>query len=398
MKILVINAGSSSLKYQLIDIDTEEVLVKGLCERIGIDGKITHKVPGKEPYKNEFPMPTHNEAISLVLKLLTDSEKGVIASIDEIDAVGHRIAHGGEKYNKSSVIDEEMLKYLEEIVPINPLHGPPAIAGIKACMSQMPKVKHIGVFDTSFYANIEPFRYLYPIPYKYYEEKKIRKYGFHGTSHRYVTARIAEVLGKDLKDLKIVTCHLGNGSSVTATKNGIAIDTSMGFTPQDGVVMGTRSGAVDPSVLTYIMKTDNISADEMDNIINKKSGILGISEISSDARNIEDEANLGNQRAILTQKIVGNSVKKLIGAYIAEMNGIDALVFTAGVGENDFKIRELSCDDLEFFGIEIDKELNANAPRGKEVELTAKGAKVRTFIIPTNEELMIARDAASFVK
>ena len=398
MKILVINAGSSSLKYQLIDMEKEDVLVKGLCERIGLDGKITHKVPGKEPYKQEYPMPTHNEAITLVLQLLTDAQKGVISSIDEINAVGHRIAHGGEKYNKSSVIDDEMLQYLEGIVPINPLHGPPAIAGIKACMSQMPNVKHIGVFDTSFYANIEPFRYLYPIPYKYYEEKKIRKYGFHGTSHRYVTARVAEILGKDLKDLKIVTCHLGNGSSVTATKNGIAIDTSMGFTPQDGVVMGTRSGAVDPSVLTYIMKTDNISAEEMDNIINKKSGILGISEISSDARNIEDEANNGNERAILTQKIVGNSVKKLIGAYIAEMNGIDVLVFTAGVGENDFKIRELSCDELEYFGIEIDKELNANAPRGKEVELTANNAKVRTFIIPTNEEFMIARDAASFVK
>lgn len=398
MKVLVINAGSSSLKYQLIDNETQEVLVKGLCERIGIDGIVTHKVPGREPYKAEFAMPTHNEAIGLVLKLLTDEEKGVISSIDEIGAVGHRIAHGGEKYNKSTVIDDEMINYLEGIVPINPLHGPPAIAGIKACMAQMPQVKHVGVFDTSFYANIEPFRFIYPIPYKYYEEKKIRKYGFHGTSHRYVTNRIADVLDKDLKDLKIVTCHLGNGSSVTATKNGIAIDTSMGFTPQDGVVMGTRSGAVDPSVLTYIMKTDNISAEEMDNIINKQSGILGISEISSDARNVEDEALAGNERAILTQKIVGNSVKKLIGAYIAEMNGIDVLIFTAGVGENDFKIREYSCDDMENLGIAIDKELNQNAPRGKEVELTAKGAKVRTFIIPTNEEVMIARDAADLAK
>ena len=398
MKVLVINAGSSSLKYQLIDNETQEVLVKGLCERIGIDGKITHKVPGREPYKAEFAMPTHNEAIGLVLKLLTDDEKGVIASIDEIGAVGHRIAHGGEKYNKSTVIDDEMIQYLEGIVPINPLHGPPAIAGIKACMAQMPQVKHVGVFDTSFYANIEPFRYIYPIPYKYYEEKKIRKYGFHGTSHRYVTNRIAEILGKDIKDLKIVTCHLGNGSSVTATKNGIAIDTSMGFTPQDGVVMGTRSGAVDPSVLTYIMKTDNISAEEMDNIINKQSGILGISEISSDARNVEELALAGNERAILTQRIVGNSVKKLIGAYIAEMNGIDVLIFTAGVGENDFAIREYSCDDMENLGIAIDKELNKNAPRGKEVELTAKGAKVRTFIIPTNEEVMIARDAADLAK
>ena len=398
MKVLVINAGSSSLKYQLIDNETQEVLVKGLCERIGIDGKITHKVPGREPYKAEFAMPTHNEAIGLVLKLLTDEEKGVISSIDEIGAVGHRIAHGGEKYNKSTVIDDEMIAYLEGIVPINPLHGPPAIAGIKACMAQMPQVKHVGVFDTSFYANIEPFRYIYPIPYKYYKEKKIRKYGFHGTSHRYVTNRIAEVLGKDIKDLKIVTCHLGNGSSVTATKNGIAIDTSMGFTPQDGVVMGTRSGAVDPSVLTYIMKTDNISAEEMDNIINKQSGILGISEISSDARNVEELALEGNERAILTQRIVGNSVKKLIGAYIAEMNGIDVLIFTAGVGENDFAIREYSCDDMENLGIAIDKELNKNAPRGKEVELTAQGAKVRTFIIPTNEEVMIARDAADLAK
>lgn len=398
MKILVINAGSSSLKYQLINMEDESVIVKGNCERIGTTGKITHKVTGKEPYKADYPMPSHDEAIALVLKLLTDGEHGVISSVDEIDAVGHRIAHGGEKYKKSTAVDDEVLAYLEGIVPINPLHGPPAIKGIRACKKMMPDKVEVGVFDTSFYSNIEDFRYIYPLPIKYYEEKQIRRYGFHGTSHRYVSARIAELLGKDIKDLKIITCHLGNGSSVSAIKNGVAIDTSMGFTPQEGVVMGTRSGSFDPTVLTYIMKTENLTADEAENLINKESGLLGISGISNDAAIIADEAHKGNKRAILAQKMLGNSVKKLIGSYYAELNGLDVLVFTAGIGEHDEDIRRYSCEDMEALGIKIDTDKNNNAPRGEEFEITADGAKVRTFIIPTDEELMIARDTAQFVK
>lgn len=393
MKILVVNAGSSSLKYQLIDMENESVLVKGLCERIGTTGSITHKVTGAAPYSTDYPMPTHSEAITLVLSLLTDAEHGVISSIDEIDAVGHRIAHGGEKYKKSTVIDDEVLEYLEGIVPINPLHGPPAIAGIRACLSQMKNTTQVGVFDTSFYSEIEDFRYIYPIPLEYYEEKKIRRYGFHGTSHRYVSAKVAEVLGKDIKDLKIITCHLGNGSSVTAVKNGVAIDTSMGFTPQDGVVMGTRSGSIDPTVLTYIMKNDGITAEQMDDIINKKSGLLGISGISNDARNIDEAAKAGNKRAELAQKMVANSVKKLIGSYCAELNGLDVLVFTAGIGEHDGTIRRLVCEEMDALGIVIDEEKN-NSPKGDEFEISGEGASVRTFIIATNEELMIARDAA----
>ncbi len=397
MKILVVNAGSSSLKYQFIDMENEQVICKGNCERIGISGTITHKVPGRDPYKAEVAMPTHNEAIGLVLSLLTDPEKGVIANIDEIDAVGHRIAHGGEKYRKSTLIDDEVLQYLEGIVPINPLHGPPAIAGMRACIAQMPTTPQVGVFDTSFYGDIEDFRYIYPLPYEYYTEKKIRRYGFHGTSHRYVSKRAAEVVGKDLKDLKIITCHLGNGSSVTAIKNGVAIDTSMGFTPQEGVMMGTRSGSFDPTVLTYIMKTEGLSAEEAENLINKQSGLLGISG-HSDARDVADLAHAGDKRAILAQKMVGNSVKRLIGAYYAELNGLDLLIFTAGLGEFDEDIRRYSCEGLDALGIKIDMDKNDHAPRGEEFELTAPGATVRTFILPTNEELMIARDAAALVK
>ncbi len=398
MKILVVNAGSSSLKYQFIDMENETVLCKGNCERIGLSGTISHKVPGRDPYKAEYPMPTHNEAIALVLSLLTDPEKGVIAGIDEIDAVGHRIAHGGEKYRKSTLIDDEVLQYLEGIVPINPLHGPPAIAGMRACIAQMPDTPQVGVFDTSFYGDIEDYRYIYPLPYEYYTEKKIRRYGFHGTSHRYVSNRAAEVVGKDLKDLKIITCHLGNGSSVTAIKNGVAIDTSMGFTPQEGVMMGTRSGSFDPTVLTYIMKTEGLSAEEAENLINKQSGMLGISGISSDARDVADAAHAGDKRAILAQKMIGNSVKRLIGAYYAELNGLDLLIFTAGLGEYDEDIRRYACEGLDALGIKIDVEKNDHAPRGEEFELTAPGATVRTFILPTNEELMIARDAAALAK
>lgn len=395
MKILVVNAGSSSLKYQLIDMENEEMLVKGLCESIGTKGNITHKTADGRKYEEDYPMPSHKEAISLVLKLLMDEEYGVISDVSEIGAVGHRIAHGGEKLRKSTLIDDEVLNYLETIVPINPLHGPPAISGMRACMALMPETPQVGVFDTSFYGDIPDYNYVYPIPYEFYEESRIRKYGFHGTSHRYVAARTAEILGKDIKDLKIITCHLGNGSSITAVDRGTAIDTSMGFTPQDGVVMGTRSGAIDPTVLTYIMKNNGLSADDIDNLINKKSGLLGISGISNDLREIGKAADEGNNRAILARKMLSNSIRKIVGSYIAELNGLDVLVFTAGIGENDNVIREMVCENLENLGIDFDFDANAKAPRGEECVISTPDSKVKVLVVPTNEELMIARDTAN---
>lgn len=396
MKILVINAGSSSLKYQLFDMNDGSVLAKGLCERIGVGGAITHKRSGKEDYSAEYDMPTHDEAISLVLELLVSDEYGVIKSVCEIDAVGHRIAHGGEKLKKSCVIGDEELEYLEGIVPINPLHGPPAIKGIRACKKLMKGTKQIGVFDTSFYSDIEDFRYIYAIPYEYYEKYQVRRYGFHGTSHRFVAAKAAEMLGKPIEELKIVTCHLGNGSSITATKNGTAIDTSMGFTPQEGVPMGTRSGTIDPTVMPYIMKAEGLSAEEAEDILNRKSGLLGVSGVSSDCRDIFDAADKGNYRAKLSLKMLANSIKKYIGSYVAEMDGIDALVFTAGIGENNSQIRSKVCADMDFFGIKIDEEKNKE--RGKSIDVSAAGARVKTLVIPTNEEYMIALDTAKLCK
>ena len=395
MKILVVNAGSSSLKYQLFDMDTNEVLAKGNCERIGIDGVITHKRPGKEDYKSEANLPDHKAAIELVLKLLCDAELGVIASVDEIGAVGHRFAHGGE-IRKSSVLGEEELKYLESIVEINPLHGPPAISGFKACKSVMPGIKHVGVFDTSYYSSMEEKAYIYPIPYELYEKYKIRRYGFHGTSHRFVCAKAADLIGK--KDAKIITCHLGNGSSITASVGCKAIDTSMGFTPQEGVPMGTRSGTIDPTVVSYIMKKEGLTPDEVEKLLNSKSGLLGVSGISSDCRDITEAQKAGNKRAALAMDILVHYIKKIIGSYIAEMNGIDALVFTAGIGENDRNVRERVCREMSYLGIEIDEELNMNCDRGVDVELTKPGAKVRTFVLPTNEEYMIALDTLNLAK
>lgn len=392
MKILVINAGSSSLKYQLFDMETGDVLVKGLCERIGAGGEITHKRPSAEPYKTEADFPTHEEALAMVLQLLVSEEHGVISSIDEIGAVGHRIAHGGEKYKQSTPIDDEVIAYLETIVPINPLHGPPAIKGMKACRRLMGDTPQVGVFDTSFYSNMEDFRTIYPIPYEFYEEFKIRRYGFHGTSHRYVSAKAAEILGKPIEELKIVTCHLGNGSSITAVDKGIAIDTSMGFTPQEGVPMGTRSGSIDPTVIPYIMRAKNLSIDEVEDVLNRNSGLLGVSGISNDNRNVAKAASEGNYRAQLAIKILTNSIKKIIGSYVAELNGIDALVFTAGIGENDNSLRSAVCADMDFFGIKIDEELNKN----REVNISAKDARVQTLVIPTDEEYMIALDTAKF--
>ena len=391
MKILVLNAGSSSLKYQLFDMEAATVLAKGLCERIGAGGSVTHKRPDAQPYTEEIELTDHSVALSRVIELLCSPEYGVIKSIDEIGAVGHRVAHGGEQLKESSVITESVVKYLETIVPINPLHGP-AIAGIKACLELMPTLTQVAVFDTSFYSEIEDFRFIYAIPYEFYENDRIRRYGFHGTSHRYVSAELAKMLGKPIEELKIITCHLGNGSSITAIDGGKAIDTSMGFTPQEGIPMGTRSGSIDPTVVTYLMKTKGYSAQEVEDILNKKSGLLGISGLSNDCRNVTEAASAGHKRAELAVKILTNGIKKHIGAYAAEMNGLDAVVFTAGIGENQWNIREEVCKNMEYLGIEIDVERNKNFTRGIPFDITKEGAKVATWIIPTDEEYMIAID------
>ncbi len=397
MKILVLNAGSSSLKYQLFNMDNGDVLAKGLCECIGGKGGIvTHKYADNK-HVIETELEDHEKALSIVLDLLVSDEHGVVASIDEIGALGHRVAHGGEKLKASSLIDDEVVKYLEGIVPINPLHGPPAIKGITACRRLMSSVPQVAVFDTSFYSQMEDFRTIYPIPYELYTKYQIRRYGFHGTSHRYVAAKAAELLNKPIEELKIVTCHLGNGSSITAVDKGIAIDTSMGFTPQEGLPMGTRSGSIDPTVIPYIMKAENLSPDEVEDLLNRKSGLLGISGVSNDCRAIAEAAENGNYRAKLAQKILVNSIKKIIGSYVAELNGIDALVFTAGIGENDAALREAVCEDMDFFGIKINKELNKTL-RGVEKDISTADAKVKTMIIPTNEEYMIALDTLKFCK
>ena len=396
MKILVVNAGSSSLKYQLFDMDTNTVMAKGNCERIGIDGIVTHKCPNKADYKAEANFPDHRAAIECVLGLLTDKEKGVISGIEEISAVGHRVAHGGEKLRASAILGADEIAYLESIVGLNPLHGPPAISGFKACKEVMPDIPHVGVFDTSYYSNMEDYAYIYPIPYELYEKHKIRRYGFHGTSHRYVAQKAGELLGD--KNAKIITCHLGNGSSITATVNGKAVDTSMGFTPQDGVPMGTRSGAIDPTVVTYIQKAEGLSAEEADKLLNKQSGLLGVSGVSSDGRDVCEASENGNYRATLALKILVHNIKKIIGSYVAEMNGVDALVFTAGIGENDRGLREDVCKEMSYLGIQIDEAVNQSCPRGEVADISAKGAKVKTFVIPTNDEYMIALDTLHLTK
>ena len=371
-------------------------MAKGLCERIGIDGIITHKRSDSDKYKADVAFPNHKAAIECVLALLTDKEKGVIASVEEISAVGHRFAHGGEKLKKSAILGDQELEYLESIVGLNPLHGPPAISGLKACKEVMPSVKHVGVFDTSYYSDMEDYAYIYPIPYELYEKHKIRRYGFHGTSHRYVAAKAAEMLGN--KNAKIITCHLGNGSSITATVNGKAVDTSMGFTPQDGVPMGTRSGAIDPTVVTFIQKAEGLTAEEADKVLNKESGLAGVSGCGSDCRDIRDAAANGNYRAQLAMKILCHNIKKIVGSYIAEMNGVDALVFTAGIGENDRDLREEVCKNMSALGIEINEAYNQSCPRGEVADITAEGAKVKTYVIPTNEEYMIALDTQNLTK
>ena len=397
MKILVVNAGSSSLKYQLFNMENQTVLAKGICECIGNGGKLIHKRPDMTDYHIDTDLPTHDEAINLVLKILVSPEYGVIKSVSEIDAVGHRIAHGGESYKKSTILNEDVISDLETLNPINPLHGPPIIRGMKACIKHMKDTPQVGVFDTSYYSDIEDYRYIYPLPYELYTEKKIRRYGFHGTSHRYVTERVAGFMGRKLEDLKIITCHLGNGSSITATSEGKAVDTSMGFTPQEGVMMGTRCGSIDPTILPYLIKSEGYAPEQLEEIINNKSGFLGVSGVSNDTREVTVAAKNGNKRAALSINIFVNGIKKYIGGYAAEMNGLDVLVFTAGIGENDANIRSLVCRNMDFLGIKIDEERNLNFKRGEEFEITAEGAGVRTFIIPTNEELMIAMDTKKLV-
>ena len=394
MKVLVINAGSSSLKYQLMDPDTNEVFAKGLCERIGIDGRLTHKIPSKD-YKGEFEiaMPTHAEAIQAVLDALLDSEHGVIKSASEIDAVGHRVVHGGEAFASSVKIDDKVMAAIEECIPLAPLHNPANITGIKACQKVMPGVPMVAVFDTAFHQTMPPVAYTYALPKEYYEKDKVRRYGFHGTSHKYVSQRAAAMLGKPIEELKLISCHLGNGSSITAIDHGKSVDTSMGFTPLAGLPMGTRSGDIDAGIMEYLMKKYNMDISEMLNVLNKKSGVLGISGVSSDFRDLETAAKEGNTHAQLAIDAFEYGVKKLIGAYAAAMGGVDAIIFPAGVGENSSAMRLRMTAGLEFMGVKVDAE--KNDCRGKEVDVTAEGATVKVLVIPTDEELMIAKDTAA---
>jgi len=396
MKILVINCGSSSLKYQLIDMNGEEVLAKGLVERIGIEGsRIKHDTTGKERVTIEEPMKDHKRALELVLAAIVDKNHGAVVSMDEISAVGHRVVHGGEDFASSVIIDDAVMDALNRNIELAPLHNPPNIMGIEACKELMPSVPMVGVFDTAFHQTIPAENYIYAIPYEYYEKYKIRRYGFHGTSHKYVSMRAAEILGKDIKDLNIVTCHLGNGSSVTAVQGGKSIDTSMGFTPLEGLAMGTRSGDIDPAIIPFIMDKEGLSFEEVNDMLNKKSGVLGISGISSDFRDLEIAAEEGNKRAELALKVFTNRVTKYIAAYAAQMCRIDVLVFTAGIGENSGLIREMVCEGLECMNIMIDKELNNT--RGQEAIVSRNLASATIMVIPTNEELMIARDTLELV-
>jgi len=394
MNILVINAGSSSLKYQLFDMSKQEALAKGLCERIGLDGRYKYEAHGKK-LEGDTPMQNHSDAIRFLTKMLTDKENGVIASMKEIDAVGHRMVCAGEKFSQSVLITPESKAAIVECIPLAPLHNPANLTGLAACEEVMPGVPQVAVFDTAFHAKMPAKAYIYALPYEYYEKYGIRRYGYHGTSHLYVSRECAKVMGKPVEQLKIITCHLGNGSSITAVKGGVSVDTSMGLTPLEGVPMGTRSGSIDPGIIEFICNKENLGVREVLAILNKKSGVQGISGVSSDFRDLTAAAEKGNARAALALDIFSYSVKKYIGAYAAAMGGVDALVFTAGIGENDADMRARIADGLEFMGIAIDKE--KNKVRGKLTDITAEGAKVKAFIIPTNEELVIAMDTQAIV-
>ena len=392
MNVLIINAGSSSLKYQLMDPETGAVSAKGLCERIYIDGRLTHNANGKKIVK-DIPMPTHSEAIAAVLAILVDPVDGVIKSTDEIDAVGHRVLHGGMEFFDSCIINDEVIAAIEKCIPLGPLHNPANLMGIRACQAVMPKTPQVAVFDTAFHMTMPPKAYRYAIPTEYYENDSIRRYGFHGTSHKYVTKRAIELMGR--KDIKLVNCHLGNGSSLSAVKDGKCQDTSMGLTPLAGVPMGTRSGDIDPAVVQFVMNKYGMSADECLNMLNKKSGVLALSGVSSDFRDIENGAEEGNENCALALDKFAYEVRKYIGSYAAALGGLDCLVFTAGVGENSASMRARICEGLEFLGVKLDPEKNNT--RGKEAIISADDSKVTVWVIPTNEELMIAQDPAALV-
>ena len=398
MNVLVINCGSSSLKYQLINSDSEEVLAKGLCERIGIDGRLVYQKEGLDKEITEAPMPTHKEAIQMVLDALVNPKTGAVKSLAEIDAVGHRVVHGGEKFSDSVVITEEVIAQVEECNDLAPLHNPANIIGIRACQALMPNVPMVGVFDTAFHQTMPEKAYMYGLPYEYYEKYKVRRYGFHGTSHSFVSKRAAEVMGKSYDEVKTIVCHLGNGSSVSAVLNGKCVDTSMGLTPLEGLVMGTRSGDIDPAIMEFIAKKENLDIEGVMEVLNKKSGVFGISGgLSSDFRDLTDAMNAGDKKAKIAMDVFSYRVAKYIGSYAAAMNGVDDIVFTAGIGENDDYVREEVCKYLGYLGVDFDSEANAGL-RGKEAELTKEGSKVKVFVIPTNEELAIARETLALVK
>ena len=395
MKILVLNCGSSSLKYQLLNMDTDQVIAKGTYERIGEQSFVTHKVNG-EKHKFEHPVENHKEAIDFMIELLLKPEYNTIKDLSEIDGIGHRVAHGGDKFSSSVVIDEDVISKIDECSALAPVHNKAAIVGIRAAMEAMPGKPNIAVFDTVFHQTIPEERYMYPIPYKYYEKYGIRKYGFHGTSHKYVSRRIAELLGKPVEELKTIVCHLGQGASLCAVKNGKSVDTTMGLTPLGGVPMCARSGDLDPSIVTYIMKNENLSSDEMEMILNKESGTLGVSGVSPDFRDIEAEADKGNNRAKLALEMYSYKVAQFIAQYIVALDGLDVITFTAGIGENQWTIRERICKYLKCFGVEIDE--NKNKEFRDEGKISSENSKVEVWVVPTNEELMIAKETLDLIK
>lgn len=396
MRILVLNCGSSSLKYQLFNMEDESVMAKGLVEKIGLDGaNLAHQPEGKDKVVINTDIPDHTKAISLVLEALTDPAHGVLKDMSEIKAVGHRTVHGGAKYADSVKIDDAVVKEIYNLVELAPLHNPPSILGIEACRKLMADVPMVAVFDTAFHQTMQPQHYLYGIPYEYYEKYGIRRYGFHGTSHRYVSQRVADLLKKDIANLKLITCHLGNGSSIAAIDGGRVVDTSMGFTPLEGLLMGTRSGDMDPAIVTFLMEKENLAPGQLNDILNKKSGLLGISGVSNDMRDVEQAAADGNDRAKLALEVFLKRITSYIGAYAAEMNGVDGIIFTAGIGENSASARAAVLNSLTFLGLELDAE--ANQLRGEDTRITKDGSKVQAWVIPTNEELMIARDTLELV-
>ncbi len=397
MNILVINCGSSSLKYQLINAETEHVLAKGLCDRIGIENSfIKQTAEGKEPVVLSRNLPDHQTAIAEVVNALTDGEIGVISSLADISAVGHRVVHGGEHFHASVIIDDAVMKAIEDCVPLAPLHNPPNIVGIRACQAAMPGVPQVAVFDTAFHQTMPQEAFVYAIPYEYYKKYSVRKYGFHGTSHKYVSQRAAAMLGKPIEETKIITCHLGNGGSITAVHGGRSVDTSMGFTPLDGLVMGTRSGIIDPAVLLYVMENEGLTPNEMNTLLNKKSGLLGVSGVSSDMRDVTEAMQNGNEQAALALKLFSYRVRSFIGQYAAVMNGVDAIVFTAGIGENDKACRLACLKGLDYLGVAVDPKKNDQ--RGGEFEISTADSKVKVYVIATNEELAIARETLQLVK